>query len=147
MGVQIFDSPRRDGSRAADWRGEDDRSLAALLRDLSNDSIHLIKQEAQLFRAETAQKLTRAQRSAIVLGVGGMIALMGALALVASLILLLALVIPAWLSALLVGGALVALGVAALVAGKNRLASEDLVPTKTLNSVKHDFHTVREAVR
>lgn len=147
MGVQIYESPRRDGSRAAGWREENDRSLAALLRDLSNDSVHLIRQEAQLFRAETAQKLTQAQRSAIVLGAGGVIALMGALALVASLILLLALAIPAWLSALLVGAALVAGGVVALVMGKNRLASERLAPTKTLDSVKRDVVAVREAVR
>ncbi len=147
MGVQMYDAPRRDGSRAG-WREDNhDRSLATLLRDLSNDSVHLIRQEAQLFRAETEQKLTKVQRAAIVLGVGGVIAFVGGLALVAAVILLLALVIPAWLSALLVGGALVGGGVAALIAGKNRLANEELAPTQTMRSLKSDIHTVREAVR
>ena len=148
MAVQVFDSPRRDDEmRRTEWNGDRDRSLPQLLRDLSNDSVHLIRQEAQLFRAETQQKLTAAQRHAIVLGAGGLIAYIGLLALTASVILLLALAIPAWLSALLVGVAMIALGVVALVMGKNRLASEELAPKETIRSVKQDMRTVREAVR
>ncbi|MDQ3036590.1 MAG: phage holin family protein [Myxococcota bacterium] len=148
MGVQVYDSPRRDEQiRRTDWNGDRDRSLPQLLRDLSTDSVHLIRQEAQLFRAETEQKLTTVQRHAIVLGAGGLIAYIGVLALTASVILLLALAIPAWLSALLVGAAMITLGVVALVVGKNRLASEELAPKESIRSVKHDVRTVREAVR
>lgn len=148
MEIQTYDRARRPGNgHGAPTTTDDERSLPQLLRDLSNDSLHLVKQEVQLFRAETQQKLTMAQRSMIVLGAGGMIAYLGLLALTAATILLLALAIPAWLSALLVGAALVTIGVVALVVGKNRLASEELAPKETIRSVQRDVRTFREAVR
>ncbi|AKF06363.1 phage holin family protein [Sandaracinus amylolyticus] len=124
-----------------------DRSLPQLLRDLSNDSMTLIRKEAQLFRAETEQKITTAQRQGIVLGAGGMIAYLGLLSLTAALVLALALVMPAWLAALLVGFVLIAAGVTAMVMGKNRLQSEQLAPKESIRSVKNDVRMVREAVR
>lgn len=149
MGVQIYE-PKRvpgDGHPLAPGVDDDRRSLAQLLRDLSRDSTHLMRQEVQLFRVETEQKLTTAQRHAMVLGAGGMIAYLGLLSLTAATIMLLALAVPAWLSALLVGVALCALGAIALVVGKNRLASEELAPKETIRSVKQDARTLREAVR
>jgi uncharacterized membrane protein YqjE len=148
MGVQIYD-PKHvpgNGGRLAPSAAEDHRSLPQLLRDLSQDSVHLMRQEVQLFRVETEQKLTVAQRHALVLGAGGMIAYLGLLSLTAATIMLLALAIPAWLSALLVGVALCALGAVALIVGKNRLASEELAPKETMRSVKQDVRTFREAV-
>jgi hypothetical protein len=127
--------------------GADDRSLAQLLRDLSNDSMLLIRKEAELFRAETEKKITTAQRQAIVLGAGGLIAFVGVFALTAALILALANVMPAWLSALIVGALMVAAGVTAMLAGKNRLQSEEMAPRESIQSVKTDVRMVREAVR
>ncbi|UJR81019.1 phage holin family protein [Sandaracinus amylolyticus] len=124
-----------------------DRSLTQLLRDLSNDSMTLIRKEAQLFRAETEQKISTAQRQGIVLGAGGMIAYLGLLSLTAAIVLGLALVMPAWLAALLVGFVLIAAGVTAMVIGKNRLQSEHLAPRESIRSVKNDVRMVREAVR
>jgi hypothetical protein len=151
MATQVVESPvsirepRADGAREREE--EEIRSLPQLLRDLSRDSVHLITQEVQLFRVETEQKLTRAQRYAIVLGAGGLVAFIGFVALVASLILVLALAIPAWISALVVGALMVVIGALALIMGKNRLAREQLAPRETVRSVKHDVDTVREAIR
>lgn len=141
------DRLRRNGPRQAELAPADERSLAQLLRDLSNDSIMLIRKEAELFRAETAQKLTHAQRQAIVLGAGGVVAFVGLLALTAAVILLLALAMPAWVSALIVGLAMVIGGAAAVVMGKNRLQRETLAPEESVRSVKTDVRMVREAVR
>lgn len=139
--------PRQNGHRTHELATHDGRSLAQLLRDLSNDSITLIRKEAELFRAETAQKLSHAQRQGIVLGAGGVIAFVGLLALTAALILLLALAMPAWVAALLVGLAFAIGGVVAMVVGKNRLQRETLAPDESIRSVKTDVRMVREAVR
>ena len=139
--------PRHNGSRKSDLAAVSERSLAQLLRDLSNDSITLIRKEAELFRAETAQKLTHAQRQGIVLGTGGLLAFVGLLALTAAVILLLALAMPAWLSALIVGAVLAIAGGVAMVVGKNRLQREKLTPEESMRSVKTDVRMVREAVR
>jgi len=125
----------------------DERPLPQLFRDLSNDSMLLIRKEAELFRAETSQKIAVVERQAMVLGVGGVIAHVGVLALTAALILLLALAIPAWASALLVGLAYVGAGITAIIIGKNRLQRENLAPSESMRSVQTDARMVREAVR
>lgn len=151
MATQVVDSPAAvRGERAEgplERVDEDDRSLPQLLRDLSRDSVHLITREVQLFRAETEKKLTRAQRYAIVLGAGGLVALVGFMVLASALVLVLALAIPAWISALVVGALMIVTGGVALVMGKNRLAAEEVVPSETLRNVKQDVSTVREAIR
>lgn len=151
MATQMFDSPAdvRGGrvERPLERIDEDDRSLPQLLRDLSRDSVHLITREVQLFRAETEQKMTRAQRYAIVLGAGGLVAFVGFMVLVSALVLILALAIPAWISALVVGALMLVTGGVALVIGKNHLAAEDIIPNETARNVKRDISTVREAIR
>lgn len=127
--------------------GEDERSVGALMRDLSSDSMHLIRQEAQLFRVETSQKLAKVQRETAVLGAGGVIAHTGALVLAAALVLLLAEAMAAWIAALIVGAALVIAGAIALVTGKNKLAREEVAPKETVRSVTQDIRTIREAWR
>lgn len=126
---------------------EADRSLGELMRDLSADSIHLVRQEAQLFRVETEKKIARVQREAVVLGAGAMLSLLGALALVAATILLLAEVMPPFLAALLVGATLVVAGTVAIARGKKQLSAEDATPRETARSIREDVRTVREAWR
>ena len=126
---------------------EDPRPIAALLRDLQADSMHLVQQEAQLFRAETSQTLARVQREAMILGAGAAIAAVGGLVLTAFLVLLLAEVMAAWLSALIVGVVFAVAGGVAIMNGKKKLAAEQLAPKQTQRSVKEDIRTMREAWR
>lgn len=125
----------------------EDRPIAALLRDLQSDSMHLVQQEAQLFRAETSQTLARVQREAMILGAGAALAAVGGLVLAAFLVLLLAEVMPAWLSALIVGVVLTVAGGVAIMNGKKKIAAEQLAPKQTQRSVKEDIRTLREAWR
>ena len=125
----------------------DDRPIAALLRDLQADSMHLVQQEAQLFRAETSQTLARVQREAMILGAGAAIAAVGGLVLTAFLVLLLAEAMPAWAAALIVGVVFAIAGGVAIMTGKKKLAEEQLVPKQSQRSVKDDIRTLREAWR
>ena len=71
---------------------------------------------------------------------------MGALALVAGLILLLAQVaeIPAWISALIVGGALAVVGFMMLQGGVRRLKRIDMTPRRTVETLKDDVQWAKE---
>ncbi len=63
-------------------------------------------------------------------------------------ILLLALVLPAWLSALIVAGVLFAIaGVLALVGKKDVQKGTPPVPTEAIASTKTDIQTVKESAR
>ncbi len=125
----------------------DERSIATLLRDLSEDSLRLIKQEAQLFRAETEHRIALAQHRLMVIGAGGLTALLGVMALVASAVLALSEHMPAWAAALLIGGALLSAGTVAAVIGKRKLDAGTLVLHESKVSVARDVRAVAEAVR
>jgi uncharacterized membrane protein YqjE len=137
--LETYEASRRNAS-------VDDRPLGDLVKALSADTLHLVKQEATLFRVETEQKIAKAQREVMVLGAGSLIAHTGVLALAAAMILALSEAIAPWAAALIVGLAFAIGGFAALMIAKKRLAETDLAPRHTARSVKNDVRTVQEAI-
>ena len=142
-------SVRSDGRRTNGDARHDlhDKPIPELFRDLSHDTSLLVRQETQLFKAEMHARVTKLERTAGVLGLGGAIAWFGAMALTAALILGLAEVMDGWVAALIVGVAYVLAGGIALAMGKKRLSEQELMPTETQKSVKKDIRMVREAAR
>lgn len=85
-----------------------DRSLKKVVTDLSHDAGLLVRQEIALAKAQLREK-------AVQFGAAGFLAYLGALALLAALVLgMIALGVAAWLAALAVGG-IVLLGAFLLV--------------------------------
>ncbi|MFL5905032.1 MAG: phage holin family protein [Solirubrobacteraceae bacterium] len=117
----------------------DDRALADLMRDLSQQSTELIRQEIALAKAELRQKGKAAGIGAGMFGAAGLIALFAVGALTACLILALATAMDAWLAALIVAVVyLAAAGVAALV-GKGKVQeATPPAPEQAIESTKED---------
>lgn len=105
---------------------------------VAQDGIHLLKQEAQLARQETIEKLTpAAQSTGLVVG-GGLLAAIGSTYLADAFVRLLATFMPHWLASLLFGAGLTAGGLAMIQRGSTDLKNLSLVPEKTLNSLRKD---------
>jgi len=117
----------------------DDRALADLMRDLSQQSTELIRHEIELAKVELRQKGKAAGVGAGMFGAAGLIALFGVGALTACLILALATAMDAWLAALIVAVVyLAAAGVAALV-GKGKVEeATPPAPEQAIESAKED---------
>jgi hypothetical protein len=82
------------------------------------------------------------------LGGGGLIALYGLGCLIACVILAISAVLAAWLAALIVGVALLAVAGAAAVPGKSRLQkATPPVPKEAVGSVKADVEVIKERTR
>ena len=80
-------------------------------------------------------------------GGGGVVALYGISAVVAAAILGLAKVVPAWGSALIVGGVLFAISGTLAVLGRKQLKrATPPVPRQTVDSVKADVEEIKERV-
>jgi len=117
------------------------RSMGSLLRDLAEGSATLVKNEVRLARIEVAGMLRAVGAGTAEIAVGGVLALLGVLALFTGFVLL-----PGdqwlrdryWLAALIV--TLVAGGVAAWFAkqGLALLSPQRLVPDETIASLKED---------
>jgi len=98
-----------------------DASLGDLVRNMSADLSRLVRNEVQLAQTEITEKLKHAGAGVGAFGGAGVLALYGVGVLIAAAVLGLALVLPAWLAALIVGVVVLAIaGIAALV-GKKQL--------------------------
>ena len=116
-----------------------DRSIGDLFGKLSAETSTLIRQEMELARAELTEKGKQAGKGAGLFGGAATVALLGAGALTAGLVMLLGLLIPDWLAAIVVG--LVFVGIAALLGLKARdevQAATPPVPEQTVETVKED---------
>lgn len=120
------------------------RGLFALIADIPGLIRELIEAEIASLKAEVAEKLKAAGIGVGFVVVAGMIAFFAILVLTAAGILALALVLPAWAAALIVGGALLVLaGIAAAIGVAQLRHGVPPTPTQTIDSVKKDVRVVR----
>jgi hypothetical protein len=122
------------------------RPVAALLSDLAGETSTLVRQELALFKAELNENLAQIGLGAAALAAGGVIAFSGWLALVAAAIFGLSYVLAPWLSALIIGVVVIALGAGLALFGKSRLKADALVPRRTLNSLREDEAWIRDQI-
>jgi hypothetical protein len=116
-----------------------ERPLGEIARELSRDVSLLVRQEVELAKAEMAQKGRVAAPGLGMIGGAGVVGLMAAGALTASLILVLSIFLPEWLSALAVGVVLAAVAYLLIKQGKERVGEAGApVPQQTIETVKED---------
>ncbi len=124
-----------------------ERSVGDLFGQLTQDLALLVRQEAQLAKTEMQAKVSRATRHRVSLATGGIVALLGAIALTAARILLLVepIGLDPWLAALLVGAVLAGVGYFMLQGGLRDLKQIDPAPRRTVESIKEDIQVAKEA--
>jgi len=140
--------------------GSDNRSVGALVTDLWEKTETLVRQEMRLGIAEAEEKVEilkgdldkRIQLLKLELAakaIGAAVAIGGALALVAMIVLLLSEVMAPWLAALVTGVVLSGIG-AALLMKEVKLppapSASELAPQRTVQSIKADTHAIEEAI-
>jgi membrane protein len=119
-------------------------SMAELVRQLSDQTTLLARQEVALAKAELAEKGKRAGVGAGMFGGAGLVGAYAVGAFVAAAILGLATAVDGWLAAVIVGLVLAAVaGILALV-GKNRVQeATPPLPEEAISSAKQDVETVK----
>jgi Putative Actinobacterial Holin-X, holin superfamily III len=124
-------------------------STAQLVSQLAEELSRLARNEFKLARMRLQHNGKRAGLGAGTLGGAGAMAAYGGACLVAAAIIALALVMPAWAAAIVVGVVLlVGAAIAGLVGRKTlRSASPGSVPKETLESLSADVHTLLEHAR
>ena len=120
-------------------------STGDLVKNLSEQVSRLIRDELKLAEYEMTAKAKRAGRGAGMFGGSGLLALYGIGCLLAAAIIGLALVVPAWAAALIVGGALLIVAAIAAMLGKSQFGrATPAVPEQTVQSVKADVEEIKE---
>jgi hypothetical protein len=125
----------------------EDPSVGQLVSQLSEQLSRLVRDELRMAQLEVQRKGRRLGIGAGAFGAAGVVAFLGAAALVSCAILALALVIPAWAAALIVAVALLAVsGVLARIGKKKVDDGAPPVPTATVESVKQDAAVLKEHI-
>jgi len=124
----------------------EDRSIGELFGQLSQDMTLLFRQELQLARVEMSEKISQLTGNLVSIVAGGFVAYVGALALVAALILGLhdLAEISPWVSALIVGAIFAVAGYVMLNRGLKELKRVDLSPRRTVETLKDDVQWAKE---
>jgi hypothetical protein len=123
---------------------QEQRPLGELFSELASETGTLVRKEVELAKTEMTDKAKTAGRNAVGVVVGGVVAFMGALALIAALILALGTLIPLWVSALLVGAVVTAIGSVLVMKGLSAFKHLDPVPRETVRTLKEDRRWARQ---
>ena len=126
----------------------DERSLGELFGDLAKETSTLVRQEVQLAKTEMTEKASAVGKDAGMIAAGGFVAYAGLLALVAALIIALGqLGVPWWLSSLIVGVVVAAVGYLLIQKGINAIKRTNMAPKQTIQTLKEDRQWASEQMR
>ncbi len=121
-----------------------DPTLGALVNDLTTQVPELIRSELRLAQAEMTEKGKRAGIGIGMFSAAGLLAFFGLATLLTTAVLALALVMDAWLAALIVAVLLFGAAGAFAMLGKNQVEeATPVVPERALEGVKEDIATVK----
>lgn len=125
----------------------DERSLGDLFSDLSRETTTLVRQEVQLAKAELTQSATEAARGIGMLVAGGAVAYAGLLFLLLAIVFgLIEAGWDPWVSALVVGLVVVAIGAVLVLRARESLKPANLAPQKTVETLKEDAEWAKEQI-
>jgi len=125
----------------------DERSLGDLFSDLSRETTTLVRKEVQLAKAELTQSATEAARGIGMLVAGGAVAYAGLFFLLLAIVCgLIEAGWDAWLSALVVGLVVVAIGAILVLRARESLKPANLAPRRTIETLKEDQEWAKEQI-
>jgi uncharacterized membrane protein YqjE len=122
-------------------------SFGALVRGLLEDISTLFRSEIALAKIEIRQTVAGLGGVAALFAGALLFVLMGLAFLFVTLVLLLALVIPAWAATLIVAVVLFALAAGAGLLGRNRLRKTEIAPMEAIRGMKEDVTLIRAELK
>jgi hypothetical protein len=126
----------------------EDRSVAELVRELSDQASALARKEVELAKAEMTIKAKRLGVGAGAFGGAAIVGLFAVGALTATLILALATAVEPWLAALIVTVAYAAIAGVLALTGRQRVeAGTPPVPEEAIESTKEDVERAKRSAR
>lgn len=119
-------------------------SFGELLGELANNSAALVRDEIELAKQEMREKVSVLRSGAVTIAVGGLLAFVALLTLVAAAVAGLAHVMDTALAALLVGVVLAAVGGSIAFIGIGRLKRTSLKPQQTIETLEEDKEWLKQ---
>jgi hypothetical protein len=126
------------------------RPLLGLVADLWRQSASLLREEAELAKAEISEKLSEVGSAIGFLAIGGAILFAGFLLVLLAVVALVGPVLPeahaTWLAPLLVGAVVLFAGGLLLYAGLKKLQARNLKSSRTVRALQRDAEVVTDHI-
>ena len=133
---------RSTRSETGNHNGANGKPLMGLFSDLWRETSTLVRDEAELAKAELSEKVSQLGTGAAEIAVAGGVVFAGFLVLLFAAVGALELLIDSphalWLAPLIVGLVVMAVGYVLLKRGKSQLSARNLAPERTLQSLRDD---------
>ncbi len=128
--------------------GRNEPALGDLFRQLAQDSATLVRQEMTLAKAELKNNVRSVARDAAMVAVGGVLALVGVIVLIAFLVVAVGDALDNyWLGALIVGVLFLLVGGLLAMSNLKKLKHEEVAPTRTLETLKEDKQWLQSEIK
>ena len=134
---------RQAGSSAASSTDGLGTQITGIVSDLQD----IVRGEVALAKAELREDASTIGRAATMLVAGGLIALVGFIFVMLGATYLLNRSLSMWLSAGIVGVALLIVAVILLMVGRSKLSAASMTPTETIDSLKEDQQWVSQQIK
>jgi len=124
------------------------RPLTSVLTEIISELAYLVQTEVRLAKTEMSEKLGVLVSGATMLGAAAILLLAGLFVLLLGAVHWLAIagVDPRW-GYLIVGGAVLLVGIGAVLKGMRNLKGSALAPSRTIAQVRSDISVIKEQVR
>lgn len=131
-----------------------DRSIGQLLKELTQESSTLLKQEVDLAKTEMSEKAARVGANLGEVAVGGAVAFLGAIGLLLAAVYGLTSIldklmppgVAVWLAPLLVGAVLAAVGYSLIKKALATLKRESITPQRTTQSLQENKAWLKQKI-
>ena len=133
---------------------KDERSIGQLLKELTQESRTLLRQEVNLAKTEMSEKASRVGANLGEVAVGGAVAFLGAIALLLAVVYgltsllnqFMSLGVAAWLAPLIVGLVLAAVGYSLVKKALATLKQESITPQRTTQSLQENKEWLKQKI-
>ena len=112
--------------------------MAALFADLVRDVTELVRNEFALARAELAEKADKVSGGIVLLTVGALVSFAAVIAVLRTLVFMLAAILGEAIAGLIVGGGTLLIGLLLILWGRRAMRARALAPRRTLNALHHE---------
>ena len=121
-----------------------DRSFSGVLQDIIRNVQEIVRSEVRLAKTEILDEAAKAKSSALLLGAGAVTAIFAIFFLLLMIVYALALVVPSWAAALIVGAALAVVASVMLMAGVGRFKQIHPTPERTVETIKENVEWAKQ---
>jgi len=125
----------------------ENRSLSDIFQDTIRNVQEIVRSEVRLAKTEIREEVVKAKASAILIGAGAVTGIFAALFLLFTAVYALALVIPNWAAALIVGVGLAVAAAVMITTGLKRFKLIHPTPERTVETIKENVEWVKQQAK